>query len=225
MKRALILLILLLLLTAAGCIGRAIQPAPPTPTATPASALNLAPPAVANGQSQFQKHQCVSCHGPQAAGGVGPQLARTTLDFPHFLEKVRNAIPPKPAYSPQELPDQDVYDIYAWLQQIQAGAKPTLIAPPAVQVQPGQETLPDGPILGMSLWTGLRCDGCHGAFAQGAAQAPALAGLSYPYERERAKMRQTAAEIPEHSADFIHDVVLKRLYQWLQQGAQPLGGC
>jgi len=224
MKRVIIPLILLLLVVS-GCAGRTIQPAPPTPTATPAAELNLAEPDVANGQAQFQQHQCVSCHGPQAAGGVGPQLARTTLEFPKFLEKVRNAIPPKPAYSPQELPDQDVYDIYAWLQQIQVEAEPTRAAPPAVQVQPGQKSLPEGKILGMSVWTGLGCDSCHGAFAQGTDKGPSLINSSYPYERERALMRQSADEIPEHSPEHITDPVFQRLYQWLQLGASPLGGC
>ena len=76
----------------------------------------------------------------------------------------------------------------------------------------------------MSLWTGFQCAECHGAFAQGTSRGSALAGISYPYELERAKMRQTAGEIPEHAQEFMRDTVLKRLYQWLQEGADPEGG-
>ena len=44
-------------------------------------------------------------------------------------------------------------------------------------------------------------------------------------EMERAKMRQTESEIPQHAAEHIRDVVLQRLYKWLQAGANPQDGC
>lgn len=46
-----------------------------------------------------------------------------------------------------------------------------------------------------------------------------------PNEMERADMRLTGDEIPQHRAEHIRDVVLKRLYQWLQAGANPQDGC
>ena len=221
--------ILLAMLGAAAIVAACanpVRPAPPRPTAIAATGTNLVAANIDNGMQQFSAQQCVACHGPLAQGGIGPRLANTALSYDAFLSKVRNAIPPKPAYSADVLPDQDVYDIYTWLQtlspQVAAQPRPAL---EIVKIEPGQEDLPAGPILGMSLWTGFKCDTCHGAFAQGSSDGPELAGISYPYELERAKMRQTANEIPEHDQTYMRDTVLKRLYQWLQSGANPEGGC
>lgn len=38
-------------------------------------------------------------------------------------------------------------------------------------------------------------------------------------------MRQTAGAIPEHAADHMNDTLFQRLYNWLQAGADPEGGC
>lgn len=206
--------------------GNPVRPAPEQATPTVQVSTQLANADQARGEQLFQANQCVACHGPQGQGAIGPTLAHTALSFDQFLNKVRNAIPPKPAFSAEALPDQGVYDIYGWLQTVAVKEKP--LARPAlavVKIEPGQEQLPDGPILGMSLWTSFRCDSCHGAFAQGASKAPVLAGISYPYEMERAKMRQTADKIPEHAQSFMRDTVLKRLYEWLKAGANPEGGC
>jgi hypothetical protein len=72
--------------------------------------------------------------------------------------------------------------------------------------------------MGMTIWTCRRCDGCHGVFAQGGPEAPALAGLNYPVAEELARMRAAAGEIPEHSPDHISDDVFERLYDWIKMG-------
>lgn len=210
---------------AAACVN-AVRPAPERATPTVQVSTQLADADRAQGQKLFNDEQCVSCHGPEGQGAIGPTLAHTALSFDQFLLKVRNAIPPKPAFSADVLPDQSVYDIYGWLQSMSAKSEP--LARPSlaiVKIEPGQEELPEGPILGMSLWTSFHCDSCHGAFAQGSSKGSELAGISFPYEMERAKMRQTADKIPEHDQSFMRDTVLKRLYEWLKAGANPEGGC
>lgn len=214
-----------LALTLAACTAP-VRPAPER--ATPAARVDasLAQPDTGAGLAAFTDGQCIACHGAQAQGGIGPSLARTALPFEDFLVKVRTALPPKPAYAATELSDQATWDIYGWLQSLGTltQAEP-LPAFEVVRIAPGQEELPEGPILGMSVWTGFRCDSCHGAFGQGGPDGPALAGLSFPYEMERALMRETAGTIPEHAQTFMRDTVLKRLYTWLQEGADPQGGC
>lgn len=213
------------MLLSAACVT-AVRPAPARVTPTVQVSTQLADADKAQGQKLFNDEQCIACHGPQGQGAIGPTLARTALPFDQFLLKVRNALPPKPAFATDVLPDQGVYDIYGWLQSVSVATKPLARPPLAiVKIEPGQEELPDGPILGMSLWTSFRCDSCHGAFAQGSNQGSVLAGVSFPYEMERAKMRQTAATIPEHDQSFMRDTVLKRLYEWLKAGANPEGGC
>lgn len=211
--------ILVLMLTACGgSFSKPIKtpvPAPIQPTVTPAIEANLAKADLVRGQQVWLDKQCVACHGDVGQGGIGGVLANTTLPFDQFLHTVRTALPPKPAYNAAELPDQDTYNIYGWLQ-----ASTQTAAEPAQAPQ-----LPEGEVLGMSLWTEYECDQCHGSFAQGSSTAPPLAEISYPYEMERAKMRRTEADIPQHAAEHIRDVVLQRLYQWLQSGAKPQDGC
>lgn len=197
-------------------------PLPPTPTPqptdTPAPAAGVHIPNLENGEVSWHDSHCIDCHGPLALGGIGPQLASTQLSFDNFLHKVRTASPPKPAFNETQLPEQSVYDIYAWVKtQIppaqfpEAGVEPG--GEPATGAAPSAEE-----VMGMTIWTCRECDSCHGIFAQGGPEAPTLAGLNYPVEEELARMRNTADTIPEHSVDHISDEIFERLYKWIEAG-------
>ncbi|MCI0475943.1 MAG: c-type cytochrome, partial [Anaerolineales bacterium] len=172
----------------------------------------------AAGAPLWSARQCAACHGPTAAGGMGGGLANTKLSFERFLYKVRNAIPPKPAMSASDLSDSEAYSIYLWLHTLGSNAAQASTAVTPV-------VLPTGQILGVRVWSDKQCGDCHGAFAQGSAQGSRLAGDSRPFERQRAVMRASEKEIPAHSADNIDDDLLRRLLDWLQQGANPTSGC
>ena len=205
-----------LLLTLAAC-SETPAPAPPAPTNTPAFAAEVHIPDLENGQVVWKEAQCVACHGPVALGGIGPQLASTELSYEDFLHIVRTAVPPKPAYNETQLPDNAVYDIYAWVRtQMPAPQFPEA----GVGPESGPATKAPSPedVMGMTIWTCRGCDGCHGVFAQGGPEAPTLAGLNYPVEEELARMRSTAATIPEHSPDHISDEIFERLYKWIEMG-------
>jgi mono/diheme cytochrome c family protein len=198
--------------------GDRIVPAPVLPTATrpAAAAVSLAPADLARGQQVFFDKQCVACHNASATGGVGSSLAGTTLSFDEFLHILRTAIAPKPAFNEVELPVQDAYDVYGWLQSLhRTGSTPPA---PTPELGPGR-------VLGMTLWVQGGCDSCHGAFAQGSPKGSALAGLSDPFQTERDRMRQTAGVIPGHASQVMDDATLQRLYQWLREGANPDSGC
>jgi mono/diheme cytochrome c family protein len=215
LKHIVIMLTLDIMIVA--CAGTP-APAPILPTATPAveSAAALETPDLARGQQVYLDKQCAACHSLQAEGGIGPKLAGTILPFDQFLHKLRTALPPKPAFNETELTGQDAYHIYGWLESLEQPVAASA-GPPAA--------LPPGQVLGMQVWTEGQCDSCHGAFAQGSLTGPTLAGLSFPFELERANMRQTAGTIPEHAADHMNDTLFQRLYNWLQAGADPEGGC
>ena len=210
------ILILPAIFVLAACEQRA--PAPPRPTSVAAAPAGTVSGDAFAGSLLWREKQCVACHGPTGAGGMGGALANTTLPFDQFLFKVRTAIAPKPAMSASDLSDADAYSIYLWLHEQGGGAEPVsaAITPPA---------LPEGQILGIQVWNEKQCGDCHGAFAQGSDQGPILAGQSYPFERQRAVMRQSADKIPAHSADNINDELLRRLLDWLRRGADPTGGC
>lgn len=197
-------------------------PLPPTPTSpptdTPAPTAGVHIPNLENGEVFWHDSHCIDCHGPLALGGIGPQLASTQLSFDDFLYKVRTAIPPKPAFDETQLPEQSVFDIYAWVKtQIppvqfpEAGVEPG--GPEATGTTPSTEE-----VMGMTIWTCRQCDSCHGIFGQGGPDAPTLAGLDYPVEEELALMRSTADAIPEHSVDHISDEIFERLYKWIEMG-------
>lgn len=234
------LLVLTFALALAGCQQREPRPLANRPTNTPAPATvtptprptrpkpTAAPQTVSStGAHVWQTAGCHICHGDQAQGNIGPALAHTDLTAADLVYTVRNATPPMPVFGPDEVDDASLMTIYAWLQSLPPATKETRTSGPViVKVEPGQTELPEGSILGMSIWTGLGCESCHGVFAQGSKETPLpLAGISDPPEVVLENMRKTADEIPEHAADYTTDPIFERLYHWLQSGADPEGGC
>ncbi|MHB1134061.1 MAG: c-type cytochrome, partial [Chloroflexota bacterium] len=212
-------LALALLLLAVGALAACERraPAPPRPTTQMTGQAAALVGDQAAGARLWTEKQCLGCHGGTALGGIGRSLAGTALPFERFLAQIRNALPPKPAMSAADLSDEEAYSLYLWLQTISpAPAKPAAATP---------APLPKGQVLGIQLWTERGCAQCHGAFAQGSDKAPALARDTYPFERQRAVMRQTAVLNTAHGVDNINDEVLARLLDWLRRGADPASGC
>ncbi len=114
------------------------SPIPPAaiPTTVPSSPTAVLPTATvtpakgdpAEGAKIWPTLRCVRCHGPNAEGRSGPQLAGTGLTFEQVLLQVRTGADPMPAFSPNEVSDQQVRHIHAWLQSIKP---PTATAAPA----------------------------------------------------------------------------------------------
>jgi mono/diheme cytochrome c family protein len=190
-------------------------PAPPLPTATSTQIAGVTIPNLEQGQAAWNQAQCPACHGPVGLGGIGPQLAATKLSYEKFLQVVRTAVPPKPAYTAEQLPDQAVFDIYAWVRtQI---PMPDLSKPDLAGPSPSSEPSPKD-MMSMAIWTNLDCYTCHGIFAQGSSKGPTLAGINDPVEDELARMRASADKIHEHSADHISDEIFQKLYEWIKMG-------
>jgi mono/diheme cytochrome c family protein len=77
---------------------------------------------VANGKRIFLADNCFTCHGRSGQGGAyngpAPILAHTALPFDGFKGQVRNPSDDMPAYSDAVLSDQDIADIYAYVQSL-----------------------------------------------------------------------------------------------------------
>ena len=74
------------------------------------------------GQQLYMSIGCWECHGSQGQGGAvtGPRLAHTALPFAAVVQQLRvpqNAMPP---YEPAVVSDEDVANIYAWLESLPA---------------------------------------------------------------------------------------------------------
>jgi mono/diheme cytochrome c family protein len=85
-----------------------------------------AAPSAANGKAVFARAGCFECHNYQGQGGVGPRL--TGVGFDGLKAYVRNANGNMPPYRPSVLSDDEIADIYAYLQSVPKPAAPDSIA-------------------------------------------------------------------------------------------------
>jgi len=86
---------------------------------TPA-AQNTAPAGnVENGKKIFSAYGCYQCHGYVGqGGGAGARLNPVPLNWPNFTKYVRHPAGQMPPYTAKVVTDQELADIYAYLQSI-----------------------------------------------------------------------------------------------------------
>lgn len=72
-----------------------------------------------NGKATFMKFGCWECHGTAGQGTIaGPKLAPDPLPFDTLASFVRTTSRLMPPYRESVLPNEDLADIYAYLQSI-----------------------------------------------------------------------------------------------------------
>ena len=99
--------------------------------ATPKPAAQATAPAgsVQNGGALYKKIGCYQCHGGEAQGGLsGPRIGPALFPYARFSDYIRKPTGDMPPYSTKVLTDQQIADIYAWV-----NARPR---PPAVNSLP-----------------------------------------------------------------------------------------
>jgi mono/diheme cytochrome c family protein len=76
-----------------------------------------------------QKYGCYECHGTEGQGSpvTGPKLAPNPLPFDALSAFVRTSSGPMPPFREQILPNEDLADIYAYLQSIKPSPDPKSI--------------------------------------------------------------------------------------------------
>jgi mono/diheme cytochrome c family protein len=74
----------------------------------------------AKGKANFERVGCYQCHGRQGQGGrEGPRIADPVpLAWPAFQAWVRTTSGDMPPYTPKVLSDQELTDIYAYIQSV-----------------------------------------------------------------------------------------------------------
>jgi ubiquinol-cytochrome c reductase cytochrome c subunit len=74
------------------------------------------------GKTTFLQNNCYQCHGTVGQGGLaGARLAQTKLSLAGFTAYVRNPKPGNmPPYRAKVMTDQELADVYAYLQAVPA---------------------------------------------------------------------------------------------------------
>ena len=90
---------------------------------------------VAHGKKIYVADGCWQCHGYQGQGGSGPKLAPQPLPYEAVFRQLRKPRGTMPVYTHVTTPDQDVADIYAYLQSMPK-AKTVADIPALAGIQP-----------------------------------------------------------------------------------------
>ena len=72
----------------------------------------------ANGQNLFFSLGCNVCHGDLGEGLVGPTIAMTIVPLDRVVEQYREPLEAMTEFPPDQVSDEDIADIYAWLQTV-----------------------------------------------------------------------------------------------------------
>ena len=71
-----------------------------------------------NGKKIFESYGCWQCHGHEGQGGAGARIAPRPIPFAQFQKYVRAPADQMPPYTSKVVSDQELADIYAFLQSI-----------------------------------------------------------------------------------------------------------
>jgi mono/diheme cytochrome c family protein len=91
------------------------------------SAVAAQTPSAANGKKLFESYGCYQCHDHDGHGGAGARLAPNPIPFAAFSKYVRQPTGEMPPYTKKVVPDQELADIYAYLQSIPPARAPSSI--------------------------------------------------------------------------------------------------
>lgn len=97
----------------------------------PAAAQDAPKGDAANGKKIYLADGCFMCHGRVGQGGAyngpAPVLAKTEMPFEGFKGQLRQPVQDMPAYSEAVMSDQQIADIYAFVQSLPGRTDPKAI--------------------------------------------------------------------------------------------------
>ena len=207
--------------------GRTVRAAQDTTTsAAPAGNID-------KGKQAFTANGCNGCHGDEAEGGMGPQLASTAKSFPEFLAVVRKPKGVMPAFNAATLSDAQVADLYAFVKSLGSGAaskstttsetSATAASPSASVPETFSATAPGNAQRGKILFVNDGCYQCHGLVGQGSAQtgAPRIGPPPIPIAAFAAYIRHPTNNMPPYTAKVVPDADVADIYAFLQSVKNP----
>ena len=109
------------------------------------------------GKTLWDANLCKSCHGPNGEGKYAAPLAGTTRTLDEVVKQVRTPRANMPAFDDKHIADQDLKDIWAYMQTL---TKPASFTPTTY-------TAAAGDMPGKVLLNQKRCVACHGSDPSG----------------------------------------------------------
>jgi mono/diheme cytochrome c family protein len=195
------------------------QSATPASVVTPAPATADAPQGDARrGAREFSA--CINCHGRNAEGGFGPDLAGLNVPWITFKKAVRQPWGIMPSFREQLKSDQALADIRAYL-----GTLPRTTTLGEWHWRRAPETAPLGQRLYMNF---AGCGQCHepeGKFPR-ARLGVAARDVSFDYFKKQIYQhyeRWPKGTMPLYSPERLPESVLREMYQWMVEelGLRP----
>jgi mono/diheme cytochrome c family protein len=139
-----------------------------------------------------------------------PPLASTALSLPSFIQLVRKPKGQMPAYGARRVSDQELADVYAFLQ---SAASPI---EHGVSISTNTKD-------GQRLYTKDGCYECHLSHGQGARPTGARIGPpQIPLSAFVSYVRHPTGEMPPYTQKVVSDEELAEMYAFLQSVPQPL---
>ena len=170
------------------------------------------------GATEFRA--CINCHGGNAEGGFGPDLAGTGLGWTAFRRAVRRPWGIMPAFREQQKPDQALADIHAYLKTL-----PPTVALGEWHWRKAPETAPLGQRLYMNF---AGCGQCHepeGKFPR-ARLGKFARDVTFDYFTRQIyhhDEKWPSGTMPHYSPERLPEPVLREIYAWMieELGLRP----
>ena len=165
-----------------------------------------------NGKKVFEKLGCFRCHGsagegmPQTGKEAGPpKIASPHLSLQDFVRFVRAPKGQMPPFSAAQVSDEELSDVYAFLQTV--ASQPKVELPSTANAQNGQR-----------LYSAFGCYECHGLQGQGSTQTGGvrIGPPQIPFSGFVAYVREPASQMPPYTSKVVSETQLADIYVFLQ---------
>ena len=178
------------------------------PAATASAAPN-AQDAVA-GEEAWAESSCKNCHGDAGEGVWAGPLAGHEKAVEQWIEQVRSPRRRMPAYSAEQISDETVTDMHAYL---------TSLSKPAGEFAPPDADLPDDAPEGQQLIVAKRCVACHGT--TGPINGFIRRGEVPTVEGVIAQLRTPWKNMPSYSVAQVSDEEASAITDFMVAQIQP----
>lgn len=169
-----------------------------------------------NGKKVFEKLGCFRCHGSAGEGmaqtgkeATPPKIASTHLSLQDFVRFVRAPKGQMPPFSAAQVSDDELSDVYAFLQTV--SSQPKVELPSTANAQNGQR-----------FYSAFGCYECHGLQGQGSTQTGGvrIGPPQIPFSGFVAYVREPASQMPPYTSKVVSEAQLADIYVFLQSRPQ-----